>query len=590
MSPFSRRFRYPYTACNACGPRISVLEISVLEISAPEISVPEISEPAKTMGIDEPSKRMCVDCKQEFSDPNSRRFQFAHNSCHACGSKTLLKRNDGRVICIDSLTQLDDVDAATSLLQKGELVTFKDSTGCFLACDATNDEAVSALRDALRNAKQSYEKPLALIARDLSIIEQHCLVSEHERQLVQSDETPFVILQRKHEASVTRSISKMVAHNLNTLAFGLPDTALTNLLLKRMNRPIVLTSTTLQSQSTYILSNDSPAIEQIKRAVVRTFQLSNSVQNIKLRFGRKSIRDTCKHVLLTDTRTNQIQQRQQQQQQHAHVVSCMIDNGWDEAAGPVLGVALGGIAPGDDGTQWGGEFLLTDYTGYNRFATFKPVPLFDGEWLERKPWLCTYAHLMAEMGWARYQMDFEELELTAFFESQPLPTLNQILNDRERSPLVSSCTALFDAMIAAIGINRDKIHYSNESSMILESIVDLESLNDETDELAYPFQVPRLGGKGIPYVEPLAMWQAVLGDLLLKTAPGIMSARFHKGLAKTIAHIVKKLCTRDDERWLNTVALSGPIFENKILLAQVYERLSQSGFVVLTHKNTPPGS
>jgi hydrogenase maturation factor HypF (carbamoyltransferase family) len=431
-SPFSRRYRYPYTACNICGPKISVTVNST-----------------KTV---QPIERMCFDCKQEFSDPNSRRFQFAHNSCHACGSKTLLARTDGRVVCIDSLSQLDDVDAATSLLQKGEILTFKDSMGYFLACDATNEEAVSALR----KAKQNYEKPFAVIARDLSIIEQHCQISPQERELLLDEDTSLIILERKKTDASTqnisnapiKNISKSVAPNLNTLAFGLPETALMHLLLKRMSRPIIVTPASLPGQSIYVLSNSNknnePAPEQTRRTLLRTTNLSDSVQTIKFRAERGA-----RKIMLTAD-------AEQIQQHHAHIVSCLVDNNWEPAAGPVLGVALGGISPGDDGTHWGGEFLLSDYIGYNRFATFKPVPLYDDRWLERKSWLCLYAHLMAEMGWARYQMDFEELELTAFFESQSLPTINEILNDKERSPLASSCTALFDAMIAAIGINRGR--------------------------------------------------------------------------------------------------------------------------------------
>jgi hydrogenase maturation protein HypF len=96
-----------------------------------------------------------------------------------------------------------------------------------------------------------------------------------------------------------------------------------------------------------------------------------------------------------------------------------------------------------------------------------------------------------------------------------------------------------------------------------------------------------LGNNGLPYIEPLAVWQAILGDLLLNTDKGVISARFHKGLAMAIVHMVKKLCTREEERWLNAVALSGGVFQNKILQELVVERLSAEGFTVLIHRQVP---
>jgi hydrogenase maturation protein HypF len=108
----------------------------------------------------------------------------------------------------------------------------------------------------------------------------------------------------------------------------------------------------------------------------------------------------------------------------------------------------------------------------------------------------------------------------------------------------------------------------------------------EDDELAYPFAVPRLGGKGLPYIEPIAMWQAVLGDLLLDTPPGVMAARFHKGLAKAIVSMVRRLHRADPQRF-DTVVLSGGVFQNATLLEQVMTRLRAEDFRVLAHERVP---
>ena len=114
---------------------------------------------------------------------------------------------------------------------------------------------------------------------------------------------------------------------------------------------------------------------------------------------------------------------------------------------------------------------------------------------------------------------------------------------------------------------------------------------NEDEQLAYPFTIPRLTIPGydhkLPYIEPLAMWRAILGDLILKTPAPVMSARFHKGLARIIVTMIQKLSTHDEQRIIHTVALSGGVFQNKTLFEQVVTWLEQEHFTVLTHKQVP---
>ena len=85
----------------------------------------------------------------------------------------------------------------------------------------------------------------------------------------------------------------------------------------------------------------------------------------------------------------------------------------------MLGIVLDGLGWGDDGTIWGGEFLLADYRGYQRLGTFKPVAMPGGAQAAREPWRNLYAHLMAEMGWAEFAMNFAELEVNADLARRP---------------------------------------------------------------------------------------------------------------------------------------------------------------------------
>jgi hydrogenase maturation protein HypF len=106
--------------------------------------------------------------------------------------------------------------------------------------------------------------------------------------------------------------------------------------------------------------------------------------------------------------------------------------------------------------------------------------------------------------------------------------------------------------------------------------------------LAYPFAISHLGNDGLPCVDPLPMWQALLADLAHAVPVPTIAARFHKGLAIVIADMLKTLGGQAHrEQPLNTVALSGGVFQNRVLLEQVVTRLESAGFTVLKHRRLP---
>jgi hydrogenase maturation protein HypF len=274
------------------------------------------------------------------------------------------------------------------------------------------------------------------------------------------------------------------------------------------------------------------------------------------------------------------------QHHHAHIAACLAENGVEIDAKPVIGVALDGLGFGDDGTFWGGEFLLANYTEYKRLATFKPVAMPGGEQAIKEPWRNTYAHLLAEMGWARFAMNYAELEIFQFLDKKPREILDGMMKKGVNSPLASSCGRLFDAVAAAIGICREHAFYEGQGAVELEQIVDEKTLREEDETLAYPFAIPRLKESNLPYIEPLAMWQALLGDLILHTPKPVISARFHKGLAKIIVQMIEKLSNYEADG-VSAVALSGGVWQNKILFEEVLRRLDEKGFTVLTHRQFP---
>jgi hydrogenase maturation protein HypF len=239
---------------------------------------------------------------------------------------------------------------------------------------------------------------------------------------------------------------------------------------------------------------------------------------------------------------------------------------------------------GEDGALWGGEFLLADYRSAERVASFKPVALLGGDRAAREPWRNTYAQLMAEMGWARFASNFGELDLFRFLDAKPRGVLDAMLANPSLAPRASSVGRLFDAVAAAVGLCRERSAYEGEAAIRLEGLVTAADL-DESDEVDYPFAIPRLDkGKGLPYVEPLAMWQALLGDLILHTPPARIAARFHRGLAAVVVRMARQ---QAEQHEVTTVALGGGVFQNKVLAELVLQGLAAAGLNALLPRAVP---
>lgn len=198
---------------------------------------------------------LCEDCRSEYENPEDRRFHAQPVACYACGPKARLRRLDGLPFSLDRFTQLDDVDAAANLIRSGEIVLIKGIGGFHLACDAENPDAVARLRAR----KGRPHKPLALMARDIEIIERYAYTNEAERRALISKEAPIVLLRRNENVSLPNCI----APGMQRLGFMLPYTPLHHLLLRRWERPIVLTSANLTDAPQII--EEAEAVDTLRR-------------------------------------------------------------------------------------------------------------------------------------------------------------------------------------------------------------------------------------------------------------------------------------------------------------------------------------
>lgn len=273
------------------------------------------------------------------------------------------------------------------------------------------------------------------------------------------------------------------------------------------------------------------------------------------------------------------------QHHHAHIASCMAENGVPVSDAPVLGIALDGLGMGDDGTLWGGEFLLVDYVRYKRLASFKPVAMPGGAQAIREPWRNTYAHLQSAIGWPALAEKYNELELFDFLEAKPRAILDKMQAKNINSPSASSCGRLFDAVAAAIGLCRERAFYEGQGAIELESAAG----TTRAENGAYPFAITSLGRDELQRIDAAPMWYHLLDDLKQSTPAAVIAARFHNGLAQTIAGMACGLVAAqlDNGNPISRIALSGGCFQNKRLTERILACLAVTGLEIITHNSVP---
>ncbi|HEX3492638.1 MAG TPA: carbamoyltransferase HypF [Streptosporangiaceae bacterium] len=252
------------------------------------------------------------------------------------------------------------------------------------------------------------------------------------------------------------------------------------------------------------------------------------------------------------------------QHHHAHIASCLADNG---ETGPVIGVAFDGTGYGPDGTIWGGEFLLADLAGYQRAGHLAPVAMPGGAAAIRQPWRMTASYLAAA-GQAP-----DGLEVVTRNE-QSWAAVVRMAQRGINAPATSSAGRLFDAVAALLGV-RDAIHYEGQAAIELEQLADTSVVDwypagvEDRD----PFQI--LG---------LDLVRAAAEDLAAGVARPVIAARFHNGVAAAITGACDLLRERSGR---GTVALSGGVLQNLLLTERVAGQLAGHGFRVLVHHRVP---
>jgi hydrogenase maturation protein HypF len=230
FDPKDRRYRYPFINCTNCGPRFTIIK-----------DIP-YDRPKTTMS----GFPLCPDCEREYKDPLDRRFHAQPVACPVCGPQVTFERLDAKTVANSD----EAINETLNALAKGEVVAIKGLGGFHLACDGTNSQAVTELR----NRKLRVDKPFAIMMPDVETVAGHCLVSDAERELLLSAARPIVLLKRKPGSNITEE----VAPKQDWVGVMLPYTPLHYLLFTDENprfTALVMTSGNL-SEEPIATSND----------------------------------------------------------------------------------------------------------------------------------------------------------------------------------------------------------------------------------------------------------------------------------------------------------------------------------------------
>ena len=597
----NRRYRYPFICCTACGPRYTVVR-----------DLPY--DRAKTSMANYP---LCEQCRTEFEDAHDRRFHAQATSCAQCGP-----RLTGATI-----------EEAISALARGAVVAVKGLGGYQLLCRADRAESVQRLRDR----KRREAKPFALLIDAVATAEQLVELDSVAGDALIAPAAPIVLAR----ARPTKLVAPEVAPGTRLLGLMLPATTLHAMLVSGVGVPLVCTSGNRSNEpiiidddiavkafadtADLVVSHDRAierrADDSVGQVVAGEFQLLRRARGYAPRsvalqssgptvlgVGAELKNTTCLAVgdrasvsvhlgdlespqtlwAFEETVADQIAFAEADvalvvhdmhpeylstkfamgqdiaptlavQHHHAHLVSCLVEN---RHAGPAIGVVFDGFGWGDDGTAWGGEFLIGDAAGYERAGFLGAVPLPGGAQAIREPWRMAVAHSLEAFGevppQVRSLLDAARLDAVAALCAEPT-TLR-----------TSSMGRLFDAVAALCGVGQ-AVTYEGEAAIALEGLAaDREGVHD---------------GYRWTGSDATAVVRAVVDDLDAGVDCSLVAFKFHRAVADFVVSSCRRL---RDRSGIDTVALSGGVFQNRLLVELLLPVLDEHGFAVLRQSQVPP--
>ena len=624
FDPRDRRFRYPFINCTNCGPRFTIIE-----------QVPY--DRANTTMRD---FEMCAACRAEYENPLDRRFHAEPTACAQCGPQVFLTQTGKPAEVI--ATAFGAVSQAVLLLTAGKILAIKGVGGFHLACDAPNEEAVTALR----RRKYREDKPFALMAKSVEMVKQYCVTSTTEEALLCSVERPIVLLKRRDDCTLPDAIAPRV----KTLGFMLPYSPLHHLLLETFAGPLVMTSANISDEP--ICFEDDDARDRL--AHIADYFLNHN-RRIHMRTDDSVVR------IQTSSRSATVLRRSRGYAP-APIKTALKFERQILACGAELKntFCLARDAYAFISHHIGDLENLETYTSFTsgiehfqRLFGLEPTAVaydLHPEYLSTKYALALenidtkigvqhhHAHVASCMvdneiagdvigvamdglgfgldgrlwGGEFFVANFREAERFAHLDYVPLPGGAKAIREPWRMAAMYLQAVFGDnypsvSFVAETGrqklktIQRVAASRTNSpetssmgrlfdavSSLLClrdvtnyegQAAVELEQIANEHADHPYSFEF----SNGVINAETVI--QTIVADLLDGVPPAIISTRFHAGVASLITSIANRI---RDEYKLNRVVLSGGVFQNSILVCATLAQLESAGFEVFTHRRVPP--
>jgi len=621
FDPSDRRYHYPYINCTDCGPRYTVI----------------LRLPYDRSGTTMKNWPLDGYCAAEYGNPGNRRFHAQPVACPACGPHYYLEAADERVRGDE-----ESFRRAVDLLRAGRIVAVKGLGGYHLACDARASSSVATLRER----KYRKEKPFALMARSLEVARELVELSPQAEALLASAARPIVLAPARVElpgvapesadlgvmlpytplhhllfaggapevlvlTSANRS-SEPIAYQdsdaLERLA-GITDAFLVGerpiarrvddsvaragafgvTVLRRARgfapgavatlptaRPLLAVGADLKNAITLVVDGQAFVSQHIGDLdhydAFRAFQetICDFVSMYEVCWDDVCVVHDAHPQYISTAYALQLPAAEKRAVQHhgAHVASVLAERGeWDKQ---VLGVSFDGTGYGDDEVIWGGEILTGSMAeGFERVAHLREAVLAGGDAAAQYP-VQSAAGFLIQVDEA---FGLPDLTAPPFRFPQRYADSARLVRRGVRTFRTTSVGRLFDAAAALLGFTRE-MTFEGQAAMWVEQLARSSSF---VEPYPFPFTANELDFRPLLF--------AITEDRLRGRSKNAIARAFQRGVAQALCDAVRTIC---DSRGLQTVVLSGGVFQNELLLEDVKSLLAGGRWEAWTNHVVPP--
>ena len=625
----NRRYLHPFINCTQCGPRLTIMD-----------SMPY--DRVRTTMADFP---MCKDCEEEYTDPATRRYDAQPVCCNKCGPEVYIIGSEkkgaeaitatreavmaGKIIavkgiggfhlCCDAKNEsavkrlrelknrpakplavmLKDISAARRECDFGEVqeklligwqkpIVLLDKKTSGSLCESVApdnptvgvmlpyaplhlllfdyDDGVEMTDSLVMTSGNVRGAPICRNDEDaLSEIAGFCdlILSHNRRILIRSDDTvmdtfegkPYII--RRSRGYAPLPVMTSCSDKGQTLAIG-----------GELKNTFCIRKGSLYYLSSYVGDMaDIRTVKALEESVKRMCELLEATpQNVVCDMHPKY--NTVAFAEGLDLPLKKVQHH------YAHILSCMAENDYSEK---VIGVSYDGTGFGTDGTIWGGEILLCDRTGFERMGSIKPFMQVGGDLSSKEGW--RIATMIA--GSAYGESGGEICEKLGICTAKEYKLLSIMAEKKVNAVSSTSAGRLFDAASAVLGIRRSST-FEGEASMALQFAA--EKFSREPFGIYEPMEKLTAEKEGRIMLCTQALVKRLCDGVQNGEDKNRLAYEFHSLLADMTVQACKIISERTG---IKVCALSGGVFQNKLLLKMVKCRLEKMGLRVLIHSLVP---